>query len=324
MTDSFAVPGDRPACGRGPLVDAITSFLAHDGALVPDDIRASVERAIDEAGPAAVDSLGRRLATAGTDWSYFPKDPLARRIHHVLADSVLQQAPLVTGVEHLDEVAGQPLVIVANHLSYSDANVVDVLLERAGCADLAARLTVVAGPKVYSDIKRRFSSLCFGTIKVPQSSARSSAEAVMSPRDVARAAHRVIEIARDRLRLGEALLVFPEGTRSRSAQMTPFLPGVARYLDLHDVWVLPLGIAGTERLFPVGVEALTPGFITLRIGQAVRARRLTERAHGNRRLVMDSLGYAVAQLLPEEYRGAYGPDRHVPAYRLCRDVFADA
>ena len=123
-------------------------------------------------------------------------------------------------------------MIFANHLSYSDANVVEVVLRKAGAAGLADRLTAIAGPKVYSNVTRRFSSLCFGTIKVPQSSERSSEDAVMNPRDIARAARRAIQIAQERLSLGEALLIFAEGSRSRTAQMQQFLSGTARYLEL--------------------------------------------------------------------------------------------
>lgn len=68
--------------------------------------------------------------------------------------------PLGTG--HLAAVAGKPVVVAANHLSYSDANLLEVLLHQAGAGALADRLTVVAGPKVYSNLRRRFSSLCFG------------------------------------------------------------------------------------------------------------------------------------------------------------------
>src|SRR6185436_12343251 len=154
--------------------------------------------------------LGQRLGRPGDDWSYYPGDPLARRIHHVLADRVLREEPVVLGVEHLDPIGEQPVVMFANHLSYSDANVVDVLLQKGGAGRLAARLTVLAGPKVYSNLARRFSSLCFGTIRTPQSSARASDEATMSARDVARAARQVISVAEERLSLGEALLMFPE------------------------------------------------------------------------------------------------------------------
>lgn len=311
------------ACGRAPLIDAITTFLAHEHASALGEIRESLGRVIDEAGPEALAFLGRRLAGAGTDWCYYPSDPLARHIHHVLAERVLAQDPVLFGTEHLADVATKPLVIVANHLSYSDANVLEVVLQRAGVTTLADRLTVVAGPKVYSNVRRRFSSLCFGTIKVPQSSALSTDEAVMNARDVARAARRSIEVAHERLGLGEALLVFAEGTRSRSGEMQQLLSGVARYLDWPGTFVLPVGIVGTERLFPVGQESLSPVRIQIRIGRPIPATMLVARARGDRRLIMDSVGVAIAALLPPAYRGAYAGDApHLDdARRLLHDVF---
>jgi 1-acyl-sn-glycerol-3-phosphate acyltransferase len=292
------------ACGREPLVDAIVRFLAREHTSDVREIRACLERAIDEAGPGAIDSLTSRLAGTGADWTYYPRDPLARRIHHALAPRVLH-SPVVSGIEHLDRVAGNPVVMYANHLSYSDANVLDVLLQNAGAELLADRLTVVAGPKVYSNISRRFSSLCFGTIKVPQSTERSSEEAVMNARDVARAARRALAIAQERLRLGEALLVFPEGTRSRSGRMQQFLSGTSRYLAAAGTHVLPVAITGTERLFPIDAGALHPVTVTVTVGRPIDADALRHQTRGDRRQMMDAIGMAVAELLPPEYRGVY-------------------
>jgi len=67
------------------------------------------------------------------------------------------------------------------------------------CEGPVGPLTVVAGPKVYSSLRRRFSSLCFSTIKTPQSSAVSSEDAVMNAREVARAARQSIDVAHERL-----------------------------------------------------------------------------------------------------------------------------
>src|SRR6185436_12383803 len=163
----------------------------------------------------------------------------------------LQPDSALFGVEYLTAVARKPVVVFANHLSYSDANLLEILLHRAGGAELADRLTAMAGPKVYSSEKRRFSTLCFGTIKTPQSSTVSSEDAVMNPREVARVARHVIDLSHERLRLGDALLVFAEGTRSRTSGMQPMLAGATRYLDGPEAWVLPVGITGTEELFPI-------------------------------------------------------------------------
>ena len=307
MTMPMARNGEF-ACGRGPLVEAITSFLAHEHAPHLREIRASLERAIDEAGPDAIGSMAERLSTAGSDWDYYPRDPLARRIHHLLAPRVLRHNPVLVGARHLNGIEGAPLLIMANHLSYSDANLLDVVLQNAGHQPLCDRLTVVAGPKVYSNIRRRFSSLCFGTIKVPQSAGRSSEEAVMDPREVARAARRSIQVALERLSMGEALLVFAEGSRSRSGEMQPLLPGVARYLEAPSALVVPVGLVGTEQLFPIDGESLTPVPLTVSIGVPAQAHMLIERARGNRRVIMDCVGFAIADLLTPEYRGVYGRD----------------
>jgi len=287
------------------------------------EMRTSVERVIDEAGPDAIETLRVRLGRAGSEWSYFPGDPLARRVHHVLAERVLREAPVLRGGERLSAVAGAPVVIVANHLSYSDANAIEVILQLSGRQELSDRLTVVAGPKVYSDIRRRFSSLCFGTIKTPQSSGRSTDDAVMTPREVALAAHRSIQAAAARLARGEALLVFPEGTRSRSGRMQPFLPGVARYLRESGAWVLPVGIWGTEALYPMDEGALNSGPVTMSVGRPVPATTLIARGGGDRRLVMDCVGFAVGALLPPEYRGVYddGAGQSEAARRLSVDLF---
>jgi 1-acyl-sn-glycerol-3-phosphate acyltransferase len=290
------------------LVAAVTKFLANRDRDALDAIRRSVERAIDVAGPEALSHLGAQLASTGSGWEFYQRDPLARRIHHVLAETVLEPGSALYGVEHAHAVAGEPVVFFPNHLSYSDANLVEVLLHRSGAGALADRLTVIAGPKVYSSVKRRFSSLCFGTIRTPQSSGVSSEDAVMNPREVARAARRCIDIAHERLRRGDALLVFAEGRRSRTGGMQPLLAGAARYLEGPDAWVLPTGITGTEAMFPIGEEALYPVRAVVRLGTPIHTRHLRERADGNRQLMMDAIGLAIAALLPAEYQGAYGPD----------------
>ncbi len=301
----------QEASGRDSLIAAILRALRGQDLLTLHDIRVALEQEIDAAGPEAVMTLQARL-TADDGWAYYPPDPLARRIHHLLAGRFLSADSRVAGTCHLAGVQTAPLAIFANHLSYADANVIEIMLRRAEGAAIAERLTAIAGPKVFTSRQRRFSSLCFGTIKVPQSTEVSSEDAVLNLRDVARAARCAIDVASARLRAADALLLFGEGTRSRTGGMQPMLAGVARYLGVPGTWVLPVGLTGSETLFPVGDPTIRPAQVTMQIGPPLRADTLVAGADGDRRLVMDAIGLAVADLLPPAYRGVYaegGPSR---------------
>lgn len=289
---------------REVLIDAILDFLADQDLLTLQDIRAALHREIDRAGPDALVALKARLLS-DTGWDYYPRDPLAQCIHHLLADRFLADGSTLQNAHFVARVADAPVVIVANHLSYADANVIEVLLQRTGGAALANRLTALAGPKVFTSRERRFSSLCFGTVKVPQSAEVASEEAVLNAREVARASRRSIDVARGRLQEGDALLLFAEGTRSRTGGMQSMLAGAARYLDVPGTWVLPAGLAGPEALFPIEVSTLRPTRVTLQLGHPMRASAMVGGAAGNRRMIMDAIGLAVAEVLPPAYRGVY-------------------
>jgi 1-acyl-sn-glycerol-3-phosphate acyltransferase len=315
MTSIEPAPGGLT---REVLIDAILEFLADQDLLTRQDIRGALEREIDRAGSDALVALRARLL-ADTGWDYYPRDPLAQRIHHLLASRFLGEGSQVRDAHHLSTVATAPVVIIANHLSYADANVIEVLLQRAGAAALANRLTALAGPKIFTSRQRRFSSLCFGTVKVPQSTDVASEEAVLNAREVARAARQAIEVARQRLRDGDALLLFGEGTRSRTGAMQPMLPAVARYLDVPGTWVLPAGLTGPEALFPLEGSTLRPARLVLHLGRPFRASVLIESAADDRRLMMDAIGLAISELLPAEYRGVYSNAADFPeAMRVLR------
>src|SRR5262245_1128081 len=144
--------------GAETLVNAVMTLFAGRDASTLTAVRDTIARVVDEAGPSALPALNRRFAAAGADWEYYPRDPLARRLHQVLADFVLRPDSALYGIGHVHDVADRHVAVVANHLSYADANLLDVLLSRAGGTRLADRLTAMAGPKVYSDPTRRFSS----------------------------------------------------------------------------------------------------------------------------------------------------------------------
>ena len=288
---------------RNSLIDAVSEFLGQE-LLSADDIREALSAEIDSAGPEALASLKANLV-ADRGWDFRPRDPLVQRIHHRLAAKFLTPESRLVGAEHLAAIADVPVVIVSNHLSYADANVIEVILQRGGGQAVANRLTAIAGPKVFTSRERRFSSLCFGTIKVPQSTDVASEEAVLNAREVARAARQSIQAAHDRLDAGDALLLFGEGTRSRTASMQPMLPAVARYIERPGTWVLPIGLTGSEQMFPIDNAALRPATITVTVGAPFSADALLAVVSTDRRAAMDKIGEAIAALLPPSYQGVY-------------------
>lgn len=288
---------------RNSLIDAVSEFLGQE-LLSADDIREALSAEIDSAGPEALASLKANLV-ADRGWDFRPRDPLVQRIHHRLAAKFLTPESRLVGAEHLAAIADVPVVIVSNHLSYADANVIEVILQRGGGQAVANRLTAIAGPKVFTSRERRFSSLCFGTIKVPQSTDVASEEAVLNAREVARAARQSIQAAHDRLDAGDALLLFGEGTRSRTASMQPMLPAVARYIERPGTWVLPIGLTGSEQMFPIDNAALRPATITVTVGAPFSADALLAVVSNDRRAAMDKIGEAIAALLPPSYQGVY-------------------
>jgi 1-acyl-sn-glycerol-3-phosphate acyltransferase len=307
-------PDRAPNPGARALVDAIVAFLATRDLLTADEVQDALYQEVDRAGPDALTALKARLAE-DDGWSFYPPDALARRIHERLAERIVTPESEVTGAHHLAVVARARVIVFANHLSYADANVIDILLRRADGAVLADRLTALAGPKVFTSRERRFSSLCFGTVKVPQSADVSSGEAVLDTREVARAARQSIDTALARLRGGDALLLFGEGTRSRTAAMQPMLAGVARYLEVPATWIVPAGLVGSERLFPLDGGRLQPSRVDLHVGRPVAAEALVGQAHGNRRAIVDAIGLAIARLLPTAYRGVYASEAAYPDAR---------
>jgi 1-acyl-sn-glycerol-3-phosphate acyltransferase len=291
---------------KAALIERAVAFLGPRREAQVEGFRARIGALLDEAGPEALAHLIARVRDTGQGWGYHPAEPLARRIHYAMAELTLTDDSELLGLDALAEVRDRALLFVPNHVSYADANVFEILLHRFGFDDVADRLTVLAGPKVYADELRRFSSLCFGTLKIAQSPSRATGEAVMSAREAAAIAKATIVLARQRLDEGDALLLFPEGTRSRGGGMQPLLAAVARYCERPDTMIVPVGITGTAALIPIDAQHLHPARVVIRAGPALLSDALALRCEGKRQRMVDELGKAIARQLPEPYRGVYG------------------
>lgn len=100
---------------------------------------------------------------------------------------------------------------------------------------------------------------------------------------------------------GGALVVFPEGHRSRGQGMLPFEAG-AGYLALRSrAVVVPCGIWGTELSLPIGAFIPRRAAIHLRIGEPFQPSAASP-SEASRQIQA-----RVAELLPAGYRGSANP-----------------
>ncbi len=307
---------------RAAFLAQLTELLAGWGAGDEKQLRGYLEEGLADVDDAALVILTERMRSTGGSWGYHAADPVGRRLSRLTLERVLRPGSDLDGLESLRCAQERPVVFLGNHLSFIDANVMDDLIARAGHDEVAARLAVMVGPKVFAVPIRRLASLCFGTIKIPQSTARASGEAVMSSRDVARLARQTLTTVAERQSRGEHLLVFPEGSRSRGGGMQRCLAAVARYLEHDGALIVPFGLWGSEKLVPLDRDHVYPTVVRARLGTPVEAASLLERPKTSRQLIGDVIGYLIADLLPAEYRGVYAqvPAELEPARRVANSV----
>jgi 1-acyl-sn-glycerol-3-phosphate acyltransferase len=108
----------------------------------------------------------------------------------------------------------------------------------------------------------------------------------------------------DALADGRPIAMFPEGTRSRDGRMKAFKPGAA-YLALRSgAPVLPVGIAGTHKLFPGRSRFPHRSRIRVRIGEPFDIGHAAAGRLDRDELdaANDRIRSAIAALLPEEQR----------------------
>ncbi len=151
-------------------------------------------------------------------------------------------------------------LVVANHGSHLDTGLV-----RRALGDAASNLVTLAAADYFFDnrIKRTF----FGnfTSLVPMERRGSLRES--------------LDTAAGYLDTGHSVLIFPEGTRSRSGRMAPFRRGFAHLAFRCGVGVLPVHL-DAWRAFPPGAVTLQARRVSARIGPFLAPGMLADLAEG--------------------------------------------
>lgn len=219
-----------------------------------------------------------------------PRLPLGFRLGNLGIGSALAVMGVRLRVEGAEHVPDEPGVIVAsNHLSIVDPPLVCMVVARL----VGRQVRYMAKAEALDAPLLGLVLRAYGGFGVRRG--RPDREAYRMARSV--------------LDRGEWLGVAPEGTRSRSGTLGEPKAGVALLALRSGAPILPVGIAGTERTWPVG--ALLPRFgttVTIRFGPLYRPGRAAE--EGERREALqantEELMHRIAALLPEAYRGRFG------------------
>ncbi len=196
---------------------------------------------------------------------------------------------VVTGRQHIPEQG--PLLVVSNHLSSVDPPLVVSLFPAR------LRLIGMAAMKHRRDLFIGWLMDRAGVVWVRRGEADR------------RALRQALEI----LKSGRLFGIAPEGTRSRTGALIEGRPGAAFLAIKAGVPILPVAVAGTERVFP-SLRRLRRATVHVKIGPPFQlpprggASRSEHAAHCTE-LIMTRL----ASLLPESYRGVYA-DHPLLAY----------
>jgi 1-acyl-sn-glycerol-3-phosphate acyltransferase len=129
-----------------------------------------------------------------------------------------------------------------------------------------------------------------------------------------RAAASVIDVGVDVLRQGNALGIFPEGTRSPDGRTHKFRTGVARLALRSGAPVIPVGLIGTREVQPPGERRWHRAHVEVHFGEPVSFghRAAEERSARVLREVTDTIRVAVQKLSQQEYVDSYaGSSRDV-------------
>ncbi|WP_097026538.1 lysophospholipid acyltransferase family protein [Clostridium peptidivorans] len=194
----------------------------------------------------------------------------------------------VTGMENLKDIK-KPIIFICNHLSNSDAL---VLMEVFKEQDL----TFVAGAKLSDNPLTNLGISIAKTITIKPNTADK--DALSS----------IIKM----LRAGNNILIFPEGTRSRTASLIEAKKGIVLIQRLSKAIVVPVGMWGTEKLLPIndqdmGSEKFHHAKVRINIGKPVDipVKDKEEDKHDYEERILTYFMKSIAALLPENYRGIY-------------------
>lgn len=224
--------------------------------------------------------------------SHLPKGLVAFVSKKVLNGYLKKYANIeVKGLENLKDIK-KPILFICNHLSNSDALVINHVLKDQD-------ITFVAGIKLSHNALTNLGISITKTIPIkPNTADKDSISNIVKT-----------------LRGGNNILIFPEGTRSRVGSMIEGKKGVVLIQKLSKATVIPMSIMGSEKLLPINEQGMEKekfqyADVKITIGKSLDmpGREDGEEKHQYEDRVLNYMMKNIAALLPKEYQGVYKID----------------
>jgi len=186
----------------------------------------------------------------------------------------------IDGLEHIDPA--RPAVYAANHLSALDIPVL--------YASLPTQFRILAKSELFRYPFMGWHLTRSGQIPIDHGDARASL--------------RGLNRASDMLRKGMALVIFPEGGRSRDGCLQEFMGGAFYMAIKAQAPVVPIVLVGAYELLPMNSFHLRPGVVELIVGEPIPTTGMVPRDMDKLavhvREVMAGMYYSRAKVAPPE------------------------
>lgn len=196
----------------------------------------------------------------------------------------------LSGYENIKKAEGAK-IFISNHLSNSDGFIIEKILKDEYDP------TFVAGIKLSNDPVTNLGTKIVKNIAIKPNSADK--EAIMA----------MINL----LKNGENLVLFPEGTRSRTGSMIEGKKGILLVARMSKAKIIPISLYGTEKLLPINKngdmagEKWNEAEVNVKIGEYIELPKKSkdESKHEYDDRCLNYIMKSIANGLPEEYKGVY-------------------
>jgi len=185
--------------------------------------------------------------------------PLIDGIVRLWGRSLVRSAGVELATENMDRIdPSKRYILVANHYSY---------------LDIPCIVAAVPQPIRFMAKVSLFKIPIFGW-------AINRAGFIPIDRKNRRTAVKSFDLAAERIRKGNTIVIFPEEGRSKVRALKPFQRGAFLLALKSEKTIVPIAIDSTFDVFPVGAKRITPGRVTIRVGTPIETAGLTLRAKG--------------------------------------------